>query len=133
MSGTAGEDIYGLSAEVTVGSGSVGGEKGWAERIEETEEMIQKRKSGQRRAEEREMVRSAAQRVCAFGFAVEEIGGNRNGRTEMTKRRDKNRAPNEDVDERGQTERRRKCEVVMNKVVVEASFANADWGIRWRE
>jgi hypothetical protein len=33
---------------------SVGGEKGWAERIEETDEMKLKRREGQRKAEERE-------------------------------------------------------------------------------
>ncbi|OAL00441.1 hypothetical protein IQ06DRAFT_293769 [Phaeosphaeriaceae sp. SRC1lsM3a] len=52
-------------------NGSVGGEKGWAERIEETEDMKEKRREGQRRADEREMVRKAARRGCAFGFDVE--------------------------------------------------------------
>lgn len=84
-------------------NGSVGGEKGWAERIEETDEMKLKRREGQRRADEREMVRKAARRGCAFGFTVE-----------------------------GEEEKR-KCEAVMKGVVVEASFAKGEWGIRWRE
>jgi hypothetical protein len=84
-------------------NGGVGGEKGWAERIEETDEMKAKRREGQRRADEREMVRRAARRGVAFGFA----GG--------------------DGDEK------RKCEAVMKGVVVEASFAKGEWGIRWRE
>lgn len=84
-------------------NGSVGGEKGWAERIEETDEMKLKRREGQKRADEREAVRKAARRGCAFGFSVE-----------------------------GEEEKR-KCEAVMKGVVVEASFAKGEWGIRWRE
>ncbi|KAF9874223.1 hypothetical protein CkaCkLH20_08206 [Colletotrichum karsti] len=53
-------------------NGSVGGEKGKAERVEETEEMRGKREEGQRRAHEREMVRCAARRGVVFGFAVGE-------------------------------------------------------------
>jgi hypothetical protein len=84
-------------------NGSVGGEKGWAERIEETEDMKAKRREGQRRADEREMVRKAARRGCAFGFTVE-----------------------------GEEEKR-KCEAVMKGAVVEASYAKGEWGVRWRE
>lgn len=84
-------------------NGSVGGEKGWAERSEETDDMRRKRREGQKRAEEREAVRKAARRACAFGVVVE-----------------------------GESERR-KCEAVMKGVVVEASFAKGEWGIRWRE
>lgn len=51
-------------------NGSVGGEKGRAERVEETEEMRGKREEGQRRAHEREMVRCAARRGVVFGFLV---------------------------------------------------------------
>jgi hypothetical protein len=84
-------------------NGSIGGEKGWAERIEETDEMKLKRREGQKRADEREAVRKAARRGCAFGFTVE-----------------------------GESDKR-KCEAVMKGVVVEASFAKGEWGIRWRE
>jgi hypothetical protein len=86
-------------------NGSVGGEKGWAERQHETDEAKAKRREGQRRADEREMVRKAARRGCAFGFVV---GGAGDGE-------------------------RRKCEAVMKGVVVEASFAKGEGGIRWRE
>ncbi|KAK0630479.1 hypothetical protein B0T17DRAFT_222043 [Bombardia bombarda] len=51
-------------------NGSVGGEKGWAERSEETEEMREKREDGKRRAHEKEMVRCAARRGVVFGFGV---------------------------------------------------------------
>jgi len=84
-------------------NGGVGGEKGWAERIEETDEMKAKRREGQRRADEREMVRRAARRGVAFGFAG------------------------------GDGEENRKCEAVMKGLIVEASFAKGEWGIRWRE
>lgn len=92
-------------------NGSVGGEKGWAERQHETEEAKQRRLEGQRRADEREMVRKAARRGCAFGFVVEGEEGVRGG-------------------EKGE---KRKCEAVMKGVVVEASFAKGEWGVRWRE
>ncbi|KAJ4350517.1 uncharacterized protein N0V89_009138 [Didymosphaeria variabile] len=49
-------------------NGSIGGEKGWAERTHETDEMKAKRKEGERRAEEKEMVKRAARRGVAFGF-----------------------------------------------------------------
>ncbi|KAL1591889.1 hypothetical protein SLS60_011481 [Paraconiothyrium brasiliense] len=49
-------------------NGSIGGEKGWAERTHETDEMKTKRKEGERRAEEKEMVKRAARRGVAFGF-----------------------------------------------------------------
>ena len=48
-------------------NGSIGGEKGWAERVHETPEMLAKRKEGERRAEEKEMVKRAARRLVAFG------------------------------------------------------------------
>ncbi|KAK1687397.1 hypothetical protein BDP55DRAFT_659980 [Colletotrichum godetiae] len=84
-------------------NGSVGGEKGRAERVEETEEMREKRAEGQRRAHEREMVRCAARRGVVFGFLV------------------------------GDGEERRKCEAVRQGKVVEPSFAKGEWSIRWRE
>ncbi|KAH8601908.1 hypothetical protein B0O99DRAFT_714007 [Bisporella sp. PMI_857] len=56
--------------DVSEVTGGVGGEKGRAERIEETEEMLRKRREGQRRANEREMVRCAARRGVAFGFVI---------------------------------------------------------------
>ncbi|KAF2633850.1 hypothetical protein BU25DRAFT_405696 [Macroventuria anomochaeta] len=92
-------------------NGSIGGEKGWAERQHETEEAKQRRLEGQRRADEREMVRKAARRGCAFGFLTEGEEGVRGG-------------------EKGE---RRKCEAVMKGAVVEASFAKGEWGVRWRE
>jgi hypothetical protein len=92
-------------------NGSIGGEKGWAERQHETEEAKARRLEGQRRADEREMVRKAARRGCAFGFITEGDDGVRGG-------------------EKGE---RRKCEAVMKGAVVEASFAKGEWGVRWRE
>lgn len=84
-------------------NGSIGGEKGRAERIEETDEMREKRAEGQRKAHERELVRCAARRGVVFGFVV------------------------------GEKEEKRKCEAVMQGKVVEPSFAKGDWAVRWRE
>ncbi|POS77550.1 hypothetical protein DHEL01_v204050 [Diaporthe helianthi] len=84
-------------------NGSVGGEKGRAERLDETDEMQEKRKQGQKKARQREMVRCAARRAVVFGL---------------------------DLGEGGQ---KRKCEAVMNGRVVEPSFAKGSWGIRWRD
>ena len=92
--------------DVSEVGGSVGGEKGWAERIEENEEMLEKRRQGLRKAKEKEMVKCAARRGVVFGFAVEGGEGK---------------------------ESRRLCEAVMNGKIVEPSFAKGDWGIRWRE
>ncbi|KAI8624259.1 hypothetical protein F5Y19DRAFT_467903 [Xylariaceae sp. FL1651] len=92
-------------------NGSVGGEKGWAEKIEETEEMARRRIEGQKRAQQKEMVRCAARRGVVFGF----IAGDQasaDGNSENS---------------------RRKCEAVMQGKVVEPSFAKGDWAIRWRE
>jgi hypothetical protein len=88
----------------------VGGEKGWAERMEETEEAAERRKKGQRVALEKEAVKQAARRGCVFGFDIKCDGG-----------------------EEGNEGGRRLCEALMNGNVVEPSFAKGDWGIRWRE
>lgn len=88
-------------------NGGIGGEKGVKERIVEDEDMLEKRREGQKRAEQRERVRCAARRLVAFGYAGQ--------------------------DEKGDGERRVFCEAVMKGDVVEASFAKGVWGIRWRE
>ncbi|KAF5640026.1 chitinase [Fusarium tjaetaba] len=84
-------------------NGSVGGEKGRAERIHETDAMLEKRKQGQKRAKEREMTKCAARRGVVFGFTVSDEG------------------------------EKRLCEAVMAGKIVEPSFAKGDWAIRWRE
>ncbi|KAI1779612.1 hypothetical protein F4818DRAFT_399947 [Hypoxylon cercidicola] len=84
-------------------NGSVGGEKGRAERAGEAEEMAARRLEGQRRAQQRAMVRSAARRGVVFGFGF------------------------------GFAAEGHKCEAVAQGKVVEPSFAKGDWGVRWRE
>ena len=123
-------------------NGSIGGEKGWAEKIEESPEMLQKRLEGQRRADERELVRCAARRLCAFGIVVdalpgegEQIGKGKGGKGKNKGKEKARVGAAEDGDDdggRGQ-ERRKKCEAIMSGNVVEASYAKGDWGIRWRE
>lgn len=86
-------------------NGSVGGEKGKAERELETEEDEAKRLDGQRVAEEKELVKRAARRCVVFGMKVGD----------------------------GDEATTRLCEAVMSNQVVEPSYAKGDWGIRWRE
>ncbi|KAK5069516.1 hypothetical protein LTS08_008716 [Lithohypha guttulata] len=71
------------------------------------------RREGQKRADEREMVRRAARRAVVFGFPI-----------------DTDEAPAQKPSEDGP---RRKCEALMNGKVVEPSFAKGNWCIRWRE
>ena len=120
-------------------NGSIGGEKGWAEKIEESPEMLQKRREGQKRADERELVRCVARRLCAFGVVVNASHGGTDwlGKDKGVKGKGKGkrkvgRAEDDDSDE-GREESRRKCEAVMSGQVVEASYAKGEWGIRWRE
>ena len=101
-------------------NGSVGGERGWAERKEESTEMLEKRIAGQKKADEREMVRRAARRGCVFGFLISEEA------EEASRGQEGTTSSKTD-------ERRRKCEAVMNSRVVEPSYAKGDWSIRWRE
>lgn len=94
-------------------NGSIGGEKGWAERVDETPEMLLKRREGQKRAEQREMVRCAARRAVVFGLEAQSETETGSGK--------KNPA-----------EGPRLCEAIMQGSVVEPSFAKGDWAIRWR-
>lgn len=102
---------------------SVGGERGWAEKIEETPEMLAKRREGQKRAEEKELVKSAARRAVVFGLMVD-------AETEKPgKRGKKDRAAEPDQPSKV----RRKCEALMSGKVAEPSFAKGDFAIRFRE
>lgn len=101
--------------------------------------MLQKRLEGQKRAEERELVRCAARRLCAFGILVDgsvavAVGGSKDKGTKGKggKGKGKGKAINDDGDG-GQQEYRKKCEAIMSGSVVEASYAKGEWGIRWRE
>lgn len=49
---------------------SVGGERGWGERIDETPEMLQRRREGQQRADEKELAKNVARRAVVFGLEV---------------------------------------------------------------
>lgn len=73
-----------------------------------------KRAKGQRRAEEREIVRRAARRAVVFGLAMES-------------------ETSPDYENDLEAPVRRKCEAIMNGQVVEPSYAKGDWAIRWRE
>ncbi|MCJ1439523.1 MAG: hypothetical protein MMC23_000002 [Stictis urceolatum] len=112
---------------------SVGGERGWAEKLEETDEAREKRLQGDRRAKEREMVRQAVRRVIVFGVAEEEQP---NEKVEGQPRvKDKKKAAKEKDENSGEEERpaKRKAEAVMNGSIVDPSFAKGNWSVRWRE
>ncbi|KAK8075838.1 hypothetical protein PG997_010501 [Apiospora hydei] len=104
-------DVLARMSSVSEVNGSVGGEKGRAERTDESEAALKKRIAGQRRAREREMVRCAARRGVAFGFVLEE------------------------EDDEGDSKAKNKGGKKNAKKahVVEPSFAKGDWSIRWRE
>ncbi|KAL2419244.1 hypothetical protein ABEF95_003229 [Exophiala dermatitidis] len=110
---------------------SVGGERGWAERKQETPEELQKRIEGQKRAEEREMVRRAARRLIVFGHEVEGNVQHAEKSQPKTKGRSKKQDPGNAATTT--TTNRRLAEAVMNGSVVEPSFAKGNWAIRWRE
>ena len=122
-------------------NGSIGGEKGWAEKIAETPEMLQKRLEGQKRAEQRELVRCAARRLCAFGVLVDDVRGGEDvvgkGPKGKMKGKGKDRGQDglggDDGSDGRKQEDWKKCEAVMRGNVVEASYAKGEWGIRWRE
>ena len=95
--------------------------------------MLHKRLEGQKRAEERESVRCAARRLCAFGVAVDGPIANGEAKSRATKGKGKGKVKERGADEEEGQERRRKCEAVMSGSVVEASYAKGEWGVRWRE
>lgn len=55
---------------------TLGGEKGWAERKEETAEELEKQKAGQQRAEEREIVTRGCQEGMCIWLEVKGQAGN---------------------------------------------------------
>ncbi|KAG0650180.1 hypothetical protein D0Z07_3165 [Hyphodiscus hymeniophilus] len=96
-------------------NGGIGGEKGRAEKGEESEEAAVRRKEGLRVTEEKERVKRAARRGVVFGFGKEDVEGSEVRNSVVGKLT------------------ARKCEAIMKGQVVEPSFAKGDWGIRWRE
>lgn len=121
---------------------SVGGERGWGEKIDETPEMLTKRREGQRKAEERELVRNVARRAVVFGLKVDErfmlpnntisspVRGTKRGKkTHKARDDDEDLAPSGVIGEPP----KRKCEALMNSQVIEPSFAKGDWAIRFRD
>lgn len=120
-----------------------GGERSRAEKIEESAADLEKRRQGQKQADEREVVRRAARRVIVFGVEMPktESGGPKGGMKSKSKPKakgKKRKGESEDVDvddeQSGGSEMQvRKAEALMNGMVVEPSFAKGNWSIRWRE
>lgn len=110
-------------------NGGIGGEKGWAEHHTETSEELMKRREGQRRAEEREMVRRAARRLIVFGHSIQPDHADISNVEVEAQGRSKKKS----VRGSPPSDHQRKCEALMNGSVVEPSFAKGNWAIRWRE
>lgn len=112
---------------------SVGGERGWAEKIEETPEMQQRRLDGARKAEEKETVKQAARRAVVFGLPVPYDSRVSDQNCKSSKKKNNKAQPNQSKDGNESHLILRKCEALMNNGVVEPSFAKGNWSIRWRE
>jgi hypothetical protein len=108
---------------------SVGGERGKAEKIEESADDLQKRREGTKRAEEREMVRRAARRGVVFGLEVPR----REANVKKPSKSKGRRGDDHDLEEPEAATEIRKAEAIMAGMVVEPSFAKGNWSIRWRE
>lgn len=126
--------------ETELNFSAMGGERGWAEKLEETDEMREKRLAGERRAREREQVRCAARRLVAFGWTVPVDDDVDDVAPKTTKKKNKKGKRGTDDDEeevekeeKGQKTLQKKCEAIMAGVAVEASYAKGPFAIRWRE
>lgn len=126
--------------ETELNFSAMGGERGWAEKLEETDEMREKRLAGERRAREREQVRCAARRLVAFGWTVPVEDDPDEASMKPTKKRNKkgkrgtdDEEEEVDKDTTGQKTLQKKCEAIMAGVAVEASYAKGPFAVRWRE
>lgn len=108
-----------------------GGERSRAEKIEESQEDLKKRRQGAKRAEERETIRRAARRTIVFGVEVPRREPTSQKRPKA-KGKGKRGALSDDEGEEGPTEVR-KAEALMAGMVVEPSYAKGNWSIRWRQ
>lgn len=109
---------------------SVGGERGRAERTEESASDLQKKIDGQKQAKEREMVRRAARRAVVFGFILGQSPETIPFQPPKSSKHKKSSSREENV---MKEPTRRKCEALMQGSVVEPSYAKGNWSIRWRE
>ena len=107
-----------------------GGERSRAEKIEESQENLEKRRQGAKRADEREMVRRAARRVVVFGVEVSKSAPVQTRGKHKSKGK---RAPVPEGEAEMSLTEVRKAEALMSGMVVEPSFAKGNWSLRWRE
>jgi hypothetical protein len=113
---------------------SVGGERSRGEKIEVSAEDVEKRREGDKRAEEREMVRRAARRLVVFGSAASEQAHDQSTIPESGSKAGRKTKSNKSTDSPAiEATHVRKAEALMNGTVVEPSFAKGNWSIRWRE
>jgi hypothetical protein len=127
--------------ETELNFSAMGGERGWAEKLEETDEMREKRLAGETRARQREQVRCAARRLVAFGWQVavqeeaEEEGNSKGKGGKKKNKKGKRGGDSEEEEEsvgkaagvstweKGEKTMQKKCEAIMAGVAVESSFA----------
>jgi hypothetical protein len=113
---------------------SIGGERSRGEKIEASAEDVEKRREGDKRAEEREMVRRAARRLVVFGSAASEQAHDQSTVPESgSKASRKTKSDKSAESPASEAPHLRKAEALMNGTVVEPSFAKGNWSIRWRE
>ena len=90
-----------------------------------TETDLQRRRAGQEKADQRELVRQAGRRGVAFGFwdPRRSLGSKGSG--------DKGSRFEKETGRKGEEEdARRKVEIVQRGKVLEGSFAKGEWGVR---
>jgi hypothetical protein len=113
---------------------SVGGERSRGEKIEASAEDVEKRREGDKRAEEREMVRRAARRLVVFGSAASEQAHGQSTISESGSKASRKVKSGKSTElPASEAIPVRKAEALMNGTVVEPSFAKGNWSIRWRE
>ena len=88
------------------------------------EANLQRRRAGQEKADQRELVRQAGRRGVVFGFW--------HLTTALAQRKQGTEAVIEGAGEE-EEEVKRKVEIVQRGKVVEGSFAKGEWGVRWVE
>jgi hypothetical protein len=119
-----------LEPEVHDAEDSLGEESAQSTKQIAAADELKKRQEGQRRADQRELVRRAARRLVVFGHAQEPREDRSQSQVKSEKR---SKGSNKTATEQPSVPVRRKGEAVMNGAVVEPSFAKGNWAIRWRE
>ena len=90
--------------------------------VQLTDADVQRRRAGQERADQRELVRQAGRRGVVFGFWYPKP---------LDDQRRHNAKPRIKGVEEEEKEAKRKVEIMQRGKIVEGSFAKGEWGVRW--